>query len=236
MQAPGKRLDGYESAQSEYKVVGLPRENFPSIPEPPVSITTIPGAVLRGMIQRTMFAITQEESRYSLNGAKLILAPHEMKMVATDGHRLTYCQRPVDDLAPGPEIKVIVANLGYTDSSTCTVTLRLRTKRTRRQVQDIIWERFMEADVREGDPRQEIVLGAYYDYFPVRPQKAVNADGTYFVRRARGRARAEVRLRLPRGPDLPRGGPELNPHNRTAEATKEKVVGILQEFWAGGKK
>jgi DNA polymerase-3 subunit beta len=40
------------------------------------------------MIQRTMFAITQEESRYSLNGAKMILRPQEILMVATDGHRL----------------------------------------------------------------------------------------------------------------------------------------------------
>ncbi len=77
-----------KSGRSQYKVVGLPKENFPSIPQSAPSAVTIPGAILRGMIQRTMFAITQEESRYSLNGALLVLTPQEIRMVATDGHRL----------------------------------------------------------------------------------------------------------------------------------------------------
>ncbi len=76
------------SGNSLYKVVGLPKENFPSIPSPTGPTIPSPGAVLRSMIQRTMFAITQEESRYSLNGALLVLTPGEIRMVATDGHRL----------------------------------------------------------------------------------------------------------------------------------------------------
>jgi DNA polymerase III subunit beta len=79
---------GVKAGKSIYKVVGLPRENFPSVPEPQGKTVSLPGNILRGMIQRTMFAITQEESRYSLNGAQLVLTPQEMKMVATDGHRL----------------------------------------------------------------------------------------------------------------------------------------------------
>ena len=45
-------------------------------------------------------------------------------------------------------------------------------------------------------------VGAYYDYFPVRPQKDLNADGSYFVAGPRGQPRAEVRLRLPRDHDV----------------------------------
>ncbi len=77
-----------KSGQSEYRVVGLPKENFPSIPDFHEVLVGIPGVILRGMIQRILFAITQEESRYSLNGALLVLAPQEIRMVATDGHRL----------------------------------------------------------------------------------------------------------------------------------------------------
>ncbi len=77
------------SGSAEFKVVGLPRENFPSIPEFHGSLVSIPGTLLKGMIQRVLFSITQEESRYSLNGALLVLAPQEMRMVATDGHRLS---------------------------------------------------------------------------------------------------------------------------------------------------
>src|SRR5512146_483034 len=62
-----------KAGKSEYKVVGLPRENFPSIPQAPSGGIALPATELKGMILRTMFAITQEESRYSLNGALLVL-------------------------------------------------------------------------------------------------------------------------------------------------------------------
>ena len=56
------------------------------------------------MIQRTMFAITQEESRYSLNGALLALLPGEVRMVATDGHRLALVSKSME--IPGVDMEV----------------------------------------------------------------------------------------------------------------------------------
>jgi DNA polymerase-3 subunit beta len=56
------------------------------------------------MIQRTMFAITQEESRYSLNGALLALLPGEIRMVATDGHRLALVSKGME--IPGLDAEV----------------------------------------------------------------------------------------------------------------------------------
>jgi DNA polymerase-3 subunit beta len=96
------------AGRSEYKVVGLPRENFPSIPQAPAGGIDLPGSDLRAMIQRTMFAITQEESRYSLNGALLILAPHEMRMVATDGHRLALVTKATDIKGVDNEIRSLI--------------------------------------------------------------------------------------------------------------------------------
>lgn len=84
------------SGRSEYKVAGLPKENFPSIPEGVPATADIPGNVFRAMIQRTIFAITQEESRYSLNGALLVLGAKEMRMVATDGHRLALVSKNIE--------------------------------------------------------------------------------------------------------------------------------------------
>jgi DNA polymerase-3 subunit beta len=46
------------------------------------------------MIAKTGFAIASEESRYTLNGALMILKPESMTMVATDGHRLAHIERP----------------------------------------------------------------------------------------------------------------------------------------------
>jgi len=92
------------SGNSEYKIVALPKENFPSIPESAPASAQIPGGLLKGMIQRTMFAITQEESRYSLNGALLALLPGEIRMVATDGHRLALVSKGME--IPGVDMEV----------------------------------------------------------------------------------------------------------------------------------
>jgi DNA polymerase-3 subunit beta len=92
------------SGSSEYKIVALPKENFPSIPEGAPATAQLPGGLLRSMIQRTMFAITQEESRYSLNGALLVLLPGEVRMVATDGHRLALASKNLE--IPGIESEV----------------------------------------------------------------------------------------------------------------------------------
>lgn len=89
---------------SHYKIVALPKENFPSIPEAAPATAQIPSGILRGMIQRTMFAITQEESRYSLNGALLALLPGEIRMVATDGHRLALVSKAME--IPGLDVEV----------------------------------------------------------------------------------------------------------------------------------
>ena len=53
----------------------------------------IPAGVLRGLIQRTAFAITAEDARYYLAGALLVLDKDAAAMVATDGHRLAWAQK-----------------------------------------------------------------------------------------------------------------------------------------------
>jgi DNA polymerase III subunit beta len=96
------------SGYSEYKIVALPKENFPSIPEAAPTTAKIPGELLRSMIQRTMFAITQEESRYSLNGALLVLLPGEVRMVATDGHRLAFTSKSLDIPGIDSEVRALI--------------------------------------------------------------------------------------------------------------------------------
>ena len=51
------------------------------------------------MISKTIFAISNEESRYTLNGALLILKAESMAMVATDGHRLSFVEKTGETLA-----------------------------------------------------------------------------------------------------------------------------------------
>ena len=94
--------------KSHYKIVALPRENFPSIPEAAPATAHIPSGVFRSLIQRTMFAITQEESRYSLNGALLALFPSEIRMVATDGHRLAVVSKIMQIPGMDEEVRALI--------------------------------------------------------------------------------------------------------------------------------
>jgi len=78
----------------EFRMAGLPREDFPSLPEPKSGRgIEIPAALLKELIQRTAFAITAEDARYYLAGALLLLEKEKAAMVATDGHRLAWAER-----------------------------------------------------------------------------------------------------------------------------------------------
>jgi DNA polymerase III subunit beta len=80
--------------RSNTKMVGMARSNFPSLPAfPTAGVVKIPTQALRGLITKTGFAIANEESRYTLNGALMVLKPESITMVATDGHRLAHIER-----------------------------------------------------------------------------------------------------------------------------------------------
>jgi DNA polymerase III subunit beta len=80
--------------RSNTKMVGMARSNFPTLPAfPTAGVVKIPSPVLRQMIAKTTFAIANEESRYTLNGALMVLKSESITMVATDGHRLAHIER-----------------------------------------------------------------------------------------------------------------------------------------------
>jgi DNA polymerase III subunit beta len=87
------------SGRSNTKIVGMARANYPQVPEfPSIAATSIPAVALKTLIARTIFAISNEESRYTLNGALLILKAESLSMVATDGHRLSLVEKPNETL------------------------------------------------------------------------------------------------------------------------------------------
>ncbi len=87
------------AGRSNTKMVGMARANFPQVPEFPVGAgTRIPAVSLKNMIAKTVFAISNEESRYTLNGALLILKAESLAMVATDGHRLAHIEKTGENL------------------------------------------------------------------------------------------------------------------------------------------
>jgi DNA polymerase-3 subunit beta len=83
------------SGRSVTKMVGMARANYPQVPDfPVVAATGISASALRTLIARTIFAISNEESRYTLNGALLVIKAESLAMVATDGHRLSFVEKP----------------------------------------------------------------------------------------------------------------------------------------------
>jgi DNA polymerase-3 subunit beta len=83
------------SGRSNTKMVGMARANYPQVPEfPSIAVTSISSLAMKTLIARTIFAISNEESRYTLNGALLVIKAESLAMVATDGHRLAYVEKP----------------------------------------------------------------------------------------------------------------------------------------------
>jgi DNA polymerase-3 subunit beta len=82
--------------RSRTRIAGMSRESFPELPAMPELLAEIPVAVLAAMITKTIFAISAEESRFTLNGALLILKESGLTMVSTDGHRLSLVESDTD--------------------------------------------------------------------------------------------------------------------------------------------
>jgi DNA polymerase-3 subunit beta len=87
------------AGRSNTKMVGMARANFPQVPQfPAAGGFKINAATLHNMIAKVIFAISNEESRYTLNGALLVLKAESMAMVATDGHRLAHIEKTGESL------------------------------------------------------------------------------------------------------------------------------------------
>ncbi|HET7874729.1 MAG TPA: DNA polymerase III subunit beta [Methylomirabilota bacterium] len=79
-----------------YKLVGLTPEDFPAVGTAAAAgWIAVDGKLLRDMLAQTTFAISHDESRYALNGVLLVVRDRELRLVATDGHRLALAVRPI---------------------------------------------------------------------------------------------------------------------------------------------
>lgn len=97
----GKLLE-IRSGKSFFKIAGFNKEDFPSLPEVTEDqMLEVESRTFGDMIKKTMFAVADADARHVLNGALLEIESGEgqkakIRMVATDGHRLALCERPID--------------------------------------------------------------------------------------------------------------------------------------------
>jgi hypothetical protein len=119
--APGdeitlKKADNHwaeiKSGKVTYRIVGMPDRDFPKVPDHrEATYTTLDSAVLREMIDRTLFSVCNDETRYHLNGVFFESDGSKSRMVSTDGHRLSKVERTIAD---GPKLSagVIIPKKG----------------------------------------------------------------------------------------------------------------------------
>ena len=87
--AAGEQRITLDCGRSHFKILGLPRDEFPSFPAVRFNESwRIRSGDLQKLISHTAFAVSTEESRPILNGVLWELKPESMRMVATNGHRL----------------------------------------------------------------------------------------------------------------------------------------------------
>ena len=126
-----KRLENewveIRSGKSVFKIVGMDAKEFPQFPDfDAKGLSTTPASTIREMIERTIFAVSTDETRYSLNGVFIEQGDGgKVRMVATDGHRLAFEEKTVGSL--GLTKGVILPQKG-----TCRAQEIIRKRRRRR--------------------------------------------------------------------------------------------------------
>ena len=97
LEVDDKNVCSVRSGASFYKIHGLAADEFPPLPKfKDDKKVTLPQDKIKGMMKKTSFAISTDESRYVLNGIFLSLKDHKLTMVATDGRRLALVDEEVD--------------------------------------------------------------------------------------------------------------------------------------------
>jgi DNA polymerase-3 subunit beta len=90
-----------QTGHSQFKLVGLPRDEYPALPDvAEEGMIVIEGDTLRDMIKKTLYAVGENDARYVLNGLFVHMTQTKgglnLRMVGTDGHRLSMVDRVVD--------------------------------------------------------------------------------------------------------------------------------------------
>lgn len=81
------------SGKSNFRLAGVSRETFPEVPNFKSAPMKLSSEVFNHFIQNTSFAITNEQSRFTLSGAKFMISSGTARMVTTDGHRLAFIEK-----------------------------------------------------------------------------------------------------------------------------------------------
>ncbi len=97
-----------KAGRASFRLAGINREQYPEIPIFKSAPFVIPSDVFCTFIQNTSFAITAEQSRFTLSGAKFIYGEGVARMVTTDGHRLAFIEKSVAGQETDAKMDVLI--------------------------------------------------------------------------------------------------------------------------------
>lgn len=163
------------SGRAKFALAALPADGFPTLAQEPLPIAfTLSAADLAGLIGKTSFAVSLEETRYNLNGIYFHERSGEkpaLAAVATDGHRLACAQIALPDGAAGmPGIivprKTIAEISKLIAEADAAVAVSLSANQIRFQAGDVVLS-------------SRLIDGTYPEYekvIPVGNDKVLEAD------------------------------------------------------------
>ena len=88
-----------ECGKAHFNIVGLSADEFPNFPKPDkADFISLSSSLCKEMVEKTFFAISQDESKYNLNGifCQIQEETGQLRFVATDGHSLSMIEKPVE--------------------------------------------------------------------------------------------------------------------------------------------
>jgi len=110
------------SGKSLFKIMGLEAEKFPSLPSfEEENFIAAETETLKEMIEKTIFAVSTDESRYNLTGVffsqRISEEDKALRMVATDGYRLSLIERSLNTEVQGLEKGILLPKKGLAELS-----------------------------------------------------------------------------------------------------------------------
>lgn len=159
-----------KAGRSRFTLSTLPASEFPSVEEAQGELSLqLPQALVKRLIERTAFAMAQQDVRYYLNGMLLEIKSGRLRMVATDGHRLALCTAP--EAVDAGDAAVIIPRKGVLELS--------RLLDGDENVRLVIGSNHVRASNEQYTFTSKLVDGKFPEYervLPKSPDKAVIGD------------------------------------------------------------
>jgi DNA polymerase-3 subunit beta len=154
-----------QSGRSRFNLTTLPITDFPSVDEITGQFEfTLSQNVLKRLIEKTSFAMAQQDVRYYLNGLLLEISKGIVRAVATDGHRLAMCTYECE-VSPTDTLQIIMPRKGVTElvklleDSDDTVTIQVSANHIKIQLSDYVFT-------------SKLIDGRFPDYERVIPKNS----------------------------------------------------------------